>query len=440
GVAYFGSKTTAIPGRVAKVALGAGNNPPARVDGIVLNNGENEIAVAVIDPCAGYAYFGRDISPAGKVIKIALGSSGNTFSRVASTTLDISEEKLVSAVIDSAAGYAYFGTYTTPGKVIKVALGGGNTTPTRVGAVTLNAGEDSLWSAVIDANAGYAWFGTYTTPGRVIKVALGAGSNPPTRVGAVTLDPGEDYLACAAIDSGAGYAYFGTLTIPGKVVKVALGSGSNPPTRVGAVTLLSGEELVSSAVIDPEAGYAYFGTATLTNNPGRVVKVELGTGNNPPTRVGAVTLNSGEQSLVSALIDPAAGYAYFGTWTNPGFVVKVALGAGSDPPTRVGAVTLGPGEYNLKAAGIDTRAGFAYFGSYTVAIPGRVAKVALGAGNNPPTRVGGIVLNNDENKIAAAVIDPCAGYAYFGRDISPKEKLSRLLSAVTKHPLSVSEQ
>ncbi len=60
-------------------------------------------------------------------------------------------------------------------------------------------------------------------------------------------------------------------------------------------------------------------------------------------RQAALTLESGEDSVVSAVIDAANGYAYFGTNTFPGQVVKVALGAGAAPPTRVGALTLGVG-------------------------------------------------------------------------------------------------
>lgn len=68
----------------------------------------------------------------------------------AATVLDIGERFLFSAVVDTANGYAYFGTGTTPGRVIKVALGSGSNPPTRVGSVTLNSDEDTLGSAVID--------------------------------------------------------------------------------------------------------------------------------------------------------------------------------------------------------------------------------------------------------------------------------------------------
>ena len=35
------------------------------------------------------------------------------------------------------------------------------------------------------------------------------------------------------------------------------------------------------------------------------------------SRVGSITLNSGENTPTCAVIDPANGFAYFGTWTSP---------------------------------------------------------------------------------------------------------------------------
>ena len=90
------------------------------------------------------------------------------------------------------------------------------------------------------------------------------------------------------MDAAKGYAYFGTYMYPGQVVKVALGSGMAAPSRVGAATLNSGEDLVWSVAIDAANGYAYFGTST---SPGIVVKVALGLGTDAPSCVGTVTLN-----------------------------------------------------------------------------------------------------------------------------------------------------
>lgn len=403
GYAYFGASTS--PGIVVKVRL----SDFTRVDALTFNTGESP-ASAVLDASAGYAYFGTFQSP-GSVVKVRLSD----FTHEASLALNAPwEQYLVSAVQDDA-GYAYFGTDTWPGRVVKVAMGEGVANPMWVNSLALNSGEDMLYCAAIDAASGYAYFGTATWPGRVVKVALGAGTDPPTRVGAVTLNSGEDNLAAAAIDVAQGYAYFGTNTNPGRVVKVALGAGADPPTRVGAVTLNSGEDGVGVLVTDPTNGYGYLGTGT---SPARIVKVALGAGASPPTRVGAVTLNAGENLVYGAgAIDATNGYAYFGMYTSPGIVVKVALGAGSSPPTRVGAVTLAAGEDNLYVAAIDSASGYGYFG--TVTFPGIVVKVALGAGTSPPTRVGAVTLSPGQNQVAGAVVDATNGYGYFGTSSDP---------------------
>jgi sugar lactone lactonase YvrE len=448
GYAYFGTYTS--PGIVVKVVIGPGNTSPSRVGGTddpgatPLKAGENNLACAVIDPGAGYAYFGTFTSP-GIVVKIALGAGNAPPSRVSGTDdvgampLKSGENNLACAVIDPDAGYAYFGTETIPGIVVKVALGSGNAPPGRssgtddVGTTPLKTGEYNLSCAVINTSAGYAYFGTSTNPGIVVKVALGAGNAPPKRVGgtddvgATPLKTGENDLSCAAIDSVAGYAYFGTNTSPGIVVKVALGAGTAPPSRVsgtddvGATPLQTGDEYLRSAVIDPTAGYAYFGT--YNNGP---IKVALGTKNAPPAYVGRAVVTEYEVCQLSAVIDPVAGYAYFGTYTRPGIVLKVALGAGNELPTCVGGTDSAgapfkTGEGALFSSVFDPLSGYAYFGSYSDPVkPAVLVKVALGAANAPPRRVSGTddhgatPLQSLESSLACGVIDPVAGYAYFG--------------------------
>jgi hypothetical protein len=106
-------------------------------------------------------------------------------------------------------------------------------------------------------------------------------------------------------------------------------SGSTGFERVGAVTLESGEDRLVSAVSD--GTHAYFGTNTV---PGRVVKVDLAT----LQRVGAVILESDENSQVSAVSDGT--HAYFGSYASPSRVVKLDLAT----MQRVGAVILESGE------------------------------------------------------------------------------------------------
>jgi len=323
------------------------------------------------DTAAGYAYFGTDTSP-GIVVKVALGTGATPPSQVAYLTLNTNEDKLSSVLIDTVNGYAYFGTYTAPGRVVKVALGTGPTAPARIGAAVLLSGEDNLTCATGNAASGYVLFGTYTTPGRVVKVATPTTAAPPTRAGGVTLNTGENSLSSAVSDLGDGYAYFGTYTSPGIVVKVAVGAGAAAPARTAALTLPTGENLLTSAVADAANNYAYFGTYT---SPAMVVKVAMGAGTAAPTQAGVVTLGTGENQLLSARIDLTDRYAYFGTGTSPGTVVKVALGAAAAAPTRAGALTLNSGENMPYGMLIDLSAGFVYLGTYTN--PGAVVRAGL---------------------------------------------------------------
>ncbi len=293
---YFGTDT-AQPGRVVKVNLSSMTRPesPAAA-AVTLNSGENFLYTAVT--AGGFGYFGTHTDP-GRVVKVNLSTMG----RVDALTLNTGENKPRSAVTDGTFGY--FGTQTNPGRVVKVNL----SDMTRVGALTLETGENGLYSAVTDGTFGY--FGTSTSPGRVVKVRL----SDMTRVDAVTLSADEDFLESAVTDGT--FGYFGTGTFPGRVVKVRL----SDMTRVGAVTLSAGEDDLRSAVTDGTFGY--FGTGTSFSpdgpSPSRVVKVRL----SDMTRVGALTLETGENGLYSAVTDGTFGY--FGTLTNPGRIVKVQV-------------------------------------------------------------------------------------------------------------------
>src|SRR5205085_857756 len=107
------------------------------------------------------------------------------------------------------------------------------------------------------------------------------------------------------------FAYFGTDDNPAKVVKIDLANF----TRVGSITLNSGEGILRSAVVDPAGHFAYFGTAVGNTTPGRVVKIDLGTF----ARVGALTIDGvdtgdglSQAFLYSAVMAPDGGHAYFG--------------------------------------------------------------------------------------------------------------------------------
>ncbi len=365
-----------LAGAVASVAsqpaAATANGQLERVDAVTLMGGENRLFSAVSD--GTHAYFGTDTDP-GRVVKVDRA----TMTRVGAVTLEAGEDRLFSAVSDGT--HVYFGTLTSPGRVVKVQMSGATCAQgvdcggmARVDAVTL-AGERFLSSVVSDG--AHAYFGTNTSPGRVVKVNLAT----LARVDAVTLEAGENGLVSVVSDGT--YAYFGTDTDPGQVVKVNLAT----LVRVGSVTLEAGESFLNSAVSD--GTHAYFGVGTL----GRVVKVQLsgatcaqGVDCGGMARVGAVTLEAGENVLRSAVSDGA--HAYFGTddtdpgRTDPGRVVKVqmsgatcAQGVDCGGMARVGAVTLEAGEDRLFSAVSDGT--HVYFGTLTS--PGRVVKVRLQA-------------------------------------------------------------
>jgi len=337
-------------------------NAQTRIDALTLLSGEANPSSAVIDAANGYAYFGTGTNP-GRVVKVRLSD----FIRVDALTLDPGELDLHSAVIDTVNGYAYFATSTRPAKVIKIQL----SDFTRVATLTLNTDESyPCGSAVIDTVHGYAYFGTCTSPYKVVKIRL----SDFTRVSAMGFGPEEHDPYSAVIDVASGYAYFGMCTYPGMgppgaIAKVALGSGDAAPTEVGVLALDPGEDEPLSAVIDTANGYAYFGAIRVPPaGPAKVVKIRL----SDFSRVAAVALGSGENDLRSAVIDAAGSYAYFGTnGVNPGRVVKIRL----LDMTRVSATDLNPGEYNLASAVLDTVNGYAYFGTSTS--PGKVVRVGI---------------------------------------------------------------
>ena len=148
-------------------------------------------------------------------------------------------------------------------------------------------------------------------------------------------------------------------TIPGIVVKVRLSDF----TRVGALTLNPGEDLVNAAVIDPAGGFAYFGTDTI---PGVVIKVRL----SDFTRVDALTLDPGERFCQFSRDRPGERICLFWHGYHPGIVVKVQLSNFA----RVGALTLNSGEDRLLMASIDPARICLLWNAYR---PGKVVKVRL---------------------------------------------------------------
>jgi len=303
----------------------------------------------------------------------------------------------------------------------------------RIGACVLSNGLfRSLYNAVYDPTTGYAYFstagGTNVNPGHIIKVDLNG--SVPVEIGSCQCATGEYNLNCGVLDTVNGYGYFGALSNnPGHIVKIALGTGSAAPVYVNSLTLNSGESSVQGAVADVANGYAYFACGT---NPTTIVKVQMTAGNAPPVRVNARTLNTGEGQLRRGVIDTTNGCAYFASGFGAALpiVAKIGLGAGAAQPTRIGVVQLDSTQHNIGSAVIDTTNGFAYFGSYDAgsspATTANIYQVALGAGGTAPSLATSISLASTEGELCSAVFDPVAACAYFGTDHRYPGKIYRV--------------
>jgi len=290
------------------------------------------LSCLVLDPTNRFIYGGG----AEFIVKIAIGSGDGTPKRIGSLALPLDTRILFCGVLDEPGESIYFGTSASPGKVVKVSIADPELLPTLTGILTLDPGEDELWTAVIDPARGFACFGTGTNPGRVVKVSLGAADAPPTRLGSLILNAGEENLASVVHVIGQNCALFGTDRTgfgsnPGRIVKVNLGEGDDLPTRVGALELNTNEKMLRSAVLAASSDYALFGSA---GNPSSVVKVAVGAAGEAPTRVSALKFASESPYAMSCgTLEPSSGYALFND--NDGKVVKVDFGDGSTTPILV---------------------------------------------------------------------------------------------------------
>ena len=204
------------------------------------------------------------------------------------------------------------------------------------------------------------------------------------------------------MDERGGYAYFAT-DFPGKLVKVALGTGAEPPTRIGSV-LLDEKYSVRAGVVDSDTGYGCFSVAQ------RLCKVRLEAGDEPPSLACTLELTNAAYNgeFVSAVLDPTTHCAYFGTDYKE--IYKVNLGVGGAPPRIVGILTLPDEERGLRGALIDPRSGYAWFTAHS----GYIVKIALGAPEQPPTRVGSLKLEQRYQYLEYTFGMDAENYGYYG--------------------------
>jgi hypothetical protein len=167
------------------------------------------------------------------------------------------------------------------------------------------------------------------------------------------------------------------------------------------------ERLYGKGLVDPIGHHVYFSTY---HQPGRILKIAPGDGlRKLPAVVGAVVLEPNENNAFYGAVDPPGQCAYLGT-DFPGHVVKIALGAGNEPPYRVGSVLLDP-QYNVRVGVVDSATGYGCFN-----VGNRLYKLRLGKPDEPPSIVAHIELPAGSMGLVSAVLDSTTHYAYFGSD------------------------
>ncbi len=398
GFAYLGTSTS--PASIIKIRL----SDFTRVDTITLQDGEDDLTSAVIDPRGeGYAYFGTDTQP-GIVVKIRLSD----FRRIGAITLGSSERNLMSAVInlsEQGNNFAYFGTDTTPGRVIQINL---DTFTHEETIIMPDSSEGRFRTAVADFNSGYAYFGSYLAPASVTRINIQKDNFG--REEAIPFEPGENRLSSSVIDSDNGFAYFGTDSNSRSLVKVDI----NPLNDLARIGVLDMDYEIYSAVIDAANGKAYFGVKN-DNQDSRVERVDLATFTRD---VGAGVDSLGSDPFFSAVIDTNSSKAYFATLSDPAYVHKIDL-SGENLASE-GEIQLNEAATNFWAAAIDEEAGFAYFGTYDA--PAVIAKVDL----SDFSKVATLTLPNGDEGARSAVIDPEGGFVYFGLATRSTGKVAKI--------------
>ena len=190
------------------------------------------------------------------------------------------------------------------------------------------------------------WMGSWVGPFLLMTVSV----KNVAAVPAVAF-PEYDEVRGTAVDFPGGYAYLWTApsgATPAALLKLNL---SNLASE-GALLFGAGDQ-VTFCVIDSLRKYAYFGTET---SPGKIVRVRL----SDFTMARTLTLNLGQNKIVSGVIDRNNAFAYFGTDTSPGQIVKVNLSTFQS----VGVVVLGNQQGHVRPAVIDKEGTYAYFGTY----------------------------------------------------------------------------
>ncbi len=443
----------------------------------------SEITGGVIDPAAGFAYFGSKGSPA-EVVKVALNGTANP-AIVATTRLTAQENRIFDMGIDPAAGHLYIITqqaWSSGHRFVKMRLGAGAAAPERIGFVAIGGNPRKV---LVDPINKYGY--TYDSAGSVSKWNLGAGNLLPSFTGgSASFLAGETPVDCTMIDPVSGNMWFGIGTAPGAIVQFSLGAGAAAPTRLGVTTLPAGERGVVGLGMDPTRRYGFASVFTAFATGVAVVKLDLATA--PPTRLGTyntgtTTLRNGPSALTSTngfgyltgidfttgnstlykvnlgagaavptasstlplpeiggdfnstAVDSANGYAY--TWApgSPAVISKIKISGNF--PEHIATISTTVDSGSLGAIVVDSANGYGYAGSTGTTGSAQIMKFSLGAGDTTPTIIGGLTLGVGETNILNGLIDSADGYAYFVSGNSPSIIVKVALGAGAALPTRV---
>ena len=181
--------------------------------------------------------------------------------------------------------------------------------------------------------------------------------------------------------------------------------------RMDAISFKTGDGNPWCALMDPLDGHIYFGTNN--QNPGKVVKIKVGTADTLHQYVETKSLNGfNSDYFKGGAIDPDHGFAYFGSsMKTPGHVVRVRLDFNYAPALE--EITLQDVGYP-RVGLIHKQEGYLYFAADNTssATGGRVVKIDI-----HPTRtfkqVQRITLPSGENSVQSGVLDEINNCAYF---------------------------
>jgi hypothetical protein len=312
------------------------------------SNGSNDnhgIYSACMDSSNGFAYFGATYAYKVDVRGAVPRQVGNGVSL---------GHQASSVVMDPTAGCAYFAS----GMNIVQIMANGTNAPSLGASMNAPFGfsptpftAQLLLDDTDPANHYlYVMTDAGTTNSTLYKIALNQFPNSGSIVGSASINPGEPAMYYGAIDLTNRFAYYGTfIAVTGGqvpyITKFALGSGANPPVRVGGVALDTTERSVGGIALDIANGYGYCSSDGDDANfgGGRVYKWALN-GTNAPVPVSYVDMHTNEGYSHEAFIRPDRGLLYFGSdLSYPGQIYRFRLPPGTNAPVETGALSCDPG-------------------------------------------------------------------------------------------------